>query len=120
VQCKCGLGWRKNGASNKSFSPQFAGSRLGKHLCTLIRALSSVATFGCATRHATLDFTAPSSARRVSIYTRGTVMIGSERDTILNNRIHFSSSDCARCFLESTTSLPPIGVLTHGRKVSFQ
>jgi hypothetical protein len=59
-------------------------------------AVLSLATLACGTRHATLDFTAPSTATTGTPFTvTVTVMIGSERDTIINNRIHFTSSDPA-------------------------
>jgi hypothetical protein len=59
-------------------------------------AVLSLATLACGTRHATLDFTVPSTATAGTPFTvTVTVMIGSERDTIINNRIHFTSSDPA-------------------------
>lgn len=62
-------------------------------LCTLLAALT---TFGCGTTHATLDFTAPSTATAGSPFTvTVTVMIGEKRDTVINSSIHFTSSDPA-------------------------
>jgi hypothetical protein len=59
-------------------------------------AVMALATVSCGTRHATLNFSAPTTVTAGSPFTVAvTVMIGSERDTIINNRIHFSSSDTA-------------------------
>lgn len=53
-----------------------------------------LATVSCGTRHAILIFTAPATAMAGSPFTvTVTVMIGSNRDTIINNRVHFTSSD---------------------------
>ncbi|MFL6444307.1 MAG: hypothetical protein ACJ713_10865 [Candidatus Sulfotelmatobacter sp.] len=54
----------------------------------------ALAASGCGTRHATLTFMAPSTVMAGTPFTvTVTVMIGSERDTIINNRVHFTSSD---------------------------
>lgn len=51
-------------------------------------------TFGCATPHATLDFTAPSTATTgVPFSVTVTVIYQGKRDTIVNSVIHFTSSD---------------------------
>ena len=63
---------------------------------TISLAIFSLLSFGCGTRHATLEFTAPRTATAGTAFTvTVTVMIGSERDTIINNRVHFTSSDPA-------------------------
>ena len=62
----------------------------------------ALATFGCATQHATLDITAPSTAIAGSPFTiTVTAMVGGNRDTIINSSIKFTSSDPAAI-------LPPI------------
>ena len=64
--------------------------------------VAALATFGCATQHATLDITAPSTAVAGSPVTvTVTAMIGGNRDTIINSPIKFTSSDPAAI-------LPPI------------
>jgi hypothetical protein len=59
-------------------------------------AIFLLLSLGCGTRHATLEFTAPRTAAAGTAFSvTVTVMIGSERDTIINNRVHFTSSDPA-------------------------
>jgi hypothetical protein len=53
-------------------------------------------TFGCATPHASLDFTAPSNATAgVPFTVTVTVMFEGKRDTSINSYISFTSSDPA-------------------------
>lgn len=64
-------------------------------------------TFGCGTSHAILDFIAPSTATAGSPFTvTVTVMIGVKRDTIVNNSIHFTSSDPAAVLPSDYTFTP--------------
>lgn len=59
-------------------------------------AATVLLTGNCGTRHAVLDITAPARVTAGSAFSvTVTVMIGSERDTIINNRVHFTSSDPA-------------------------
>ena len=56
----------------------------------------TLATIGCATAHATLSFTAPSTSRTGTPFTvTVTVIYQGKTDTVINNRIRFSSSDPA-------------------------
>ena len=74
-------------ASNKILA--FCGS-------AAIIGVAVLMTFGCATTHATLVFTAPSTVAAGSPFTVNvTVMVGQNRDTIINSWIHFTSSDAA-------------------------
>jgi len=51
-------------------------------------------TPGCATKHATLNFIAPSTAIAGNSFTvTVNVLYEGEPDTVINSRIHFSSSD---------------------------
>lgn len=53
-------------------------------------------TLGCATPHAILDFSAPSTASAGSSFTvTVTVTVGGTRDTMINSVISFTSSDPA-------------------------
>jgi len=53
-------------------------------------------TFGCATTHATLGFTAPSTATSsVSFTVTVDVLYQGTADAVINSRIHFTSSDPA-------------------------
>ena len=82
-------------ACSQSERPRFANPRLVTYLCSALSlVVLALATSGCGTRHATLNFTAPSMATAGTPFTVTiTVMIGSDRDTIINNRVHFTSSD---------------------------
>jgi hypothetical protein len=65
-------------------------------LCALCLAGVSLATFGCGTTHAILNFTAPHTAAAGSPFTVAvTVTINGKQDTVINSRIHFTSSDTA-------------------------
>ncbi|MGE5053094.1 MAG: hypothetical protein ACM3WP_02940 [Acidobacteriota bacterium] len=80
----------------KSDGSRFSNPQVWTCLCTISIAIFTLLSFGCGTRHATLEFTAPRSATAGTAFTvTVTVMIGSERDTIINNRVHFTSSDPA-------------------------
>ena len=81
---------------SQSECPRFANARVVSQLCTLGVAVLALASGGCGTRHATLNFTAPSTTTAGMAFTITVpVMIGSDRDTIINNRVHFTSSDPA-------------------------
>jgi hypothetical protein len=63
-------------------------------LCALTVAMSAFATLGCGTAAATLDITAPATAISDSPFTvTVTVLISGKPDTVINSRIHFTSSD---------------------------
>ena len=65
-------------------------------LCALIAPVGLSMTSGCATPHAVLDFTAPSTATVGSPFTvTVTATIEGKRDTIINSYINFTSSDPA-------------------------
>lgn len=87
--------WRfEPNASHKSSHSRFWNVRLATTLSAVSMAFLSLFTGGCATSHANLHFTAPSKTRAGIPFTvTVTVMIGSERDTIVDNRVHFASSD---------------------------
>jgi hypothetical protein len=58
--------------------------------------LITALTFGCATNHATLDFTAPSTATAGTPFTvTVTVLYQGKPDTVINSHIHFTSTDPA-------------------------
>jgi hypothetical protein len=82
-------------ACSESERPRFANPRPVSYLCSALSLVVLVlATSDCGTRHATLNFTAPSTATAGIPFTvTVTVMIGSDRDTIIDNRVHFASSD---------------------------
>jgi len=64
--------------------------------CALIAVVAIFMTFGCATPHASLDFTAPSNATAgVPFTVTVTVIYEGKRDTIINSYISFTSSDPA-------------------------
>jgi hypothetical protein len=64
--------------------------------------VAALAAFGCATQHAILDITAPSTAVAGSPFTiTVTALVGGNRDTIINSPIKFTSSD-------PVATLPPI------------
>ena len=59
-------------------------------LCT------ALASFGCGTTHAVLNFTAPRTATAGSPFTvTVAVTINDKPDTVINSRVHFTSSDPA-------------------------
>jgi hypothetical protein len=65
-------------------------------LGALSAALLMLYTFGCATPHATLQFTAPSAVTSGAPFTvTVTVLYQGKPDTVINSRIHFTSSDPA-------------------------
>jgi len=86
---------RFNVPDSKKPVARFAGiSKIPRS--ALRAAVVALATVSCGTRHATLNFSAPATVTAGSPFTVAiTVTIGSEPDTIINNRIHFSSSDPA-------------------------
>jgi len=76
-------------------------------LSTLTAAIAISVTCGCGTPHANLNFTAPSTATAGSPFTvTVTVTIGEKRDTIVNNFIHFASSDPAAVLPDDYTFTP--------------
>ena len=80
-----------------SLSPAF--NMLG--ICALIAALAVESTSGCGNAHATLDFIAPSTATAGTPFSVTVhVLYQGKPDTVINNHIHFTSSD-------STAVLPP-------------
>lgn len=71
-------------------------SDLSLAIAALAVMLASLAGAGCGTTHAILDFTAPPAAKAGSPFSvTVTVMIKGTRDTVINSRIHFTSSDPA-------------------------
>ncbi len=63
---------------------------------TLCVVCATLMMAGCGTPHAVLDFNSPSHVTAGSAFTiTVTAMIGSQRDTVINSRIHFTSSDPA-------------------------
>lgn len=65
-------------------------------LCALCLAGMPLATLGCGTTHAVLNFTAPRTAIAGSPFTvTVAVTINNRPDTVINSRIHFTSSDRA-------------------------
>jgi hypothetical protein len=76
------------------FSCDRKGFRLAICLWTLTTAIAVLLTFGCATPHAVLDFTAPSTATAGTAFTvTVTAMLGGQRDAMVNSYISFTSSD---------------------------
>ncbi len=76
-------------------------------LCALTAATAILMTFSCATPHAILNFTAPSTATAGSAFTvTVTVTIEGRRDTIINSQIHFTSSDPAAVLPSDYTFTP--------------
>lgn len=72
------------------------GFRLAICLWTLTTAIAIFLTFGCATPHAVLDFTAPSTVTAGTPFTvTVTAMLGGQRDAMVNSYISFSSSDAS-------------------------
>jgi len=65
-----------------------------QYLGVLFVASASLITLGCATAHATLSFIAPSKVSAgISFTVTVNVVYQGKSDTIINNRIHFTSSD---------------------------
>ena len=66
------------------------------HAFALVAAFAAVATCGCGNAHATLNFVAPSTATASTSFTVtvNVVYLG-KPDTVINGRIHFTSSDPA-------------------------
>ena len=64
-------------------------------VCTLYIGIA-LANSGCGTTHAVLNFTAPHAVTAGSPFTvTVTATINGNRDTVINSRIHFTSSDPA-------------------------
>ena len=96
--CHSNAGWARVAGSGlgKSDGARFPTRRARTCLFTISMAIFLLLSLDCGTRHATLEFTAPRTAVAGTAFTvMVTVMIGSERDTIINNRVHFTSSDPA-------------------------
>jgi hypothetical protein len=69
---------------------------LAPYLRALSLTLVMALTFGCGTTHATLDFTAPSTATAGTPFTvTVTVLYQGKPDTVINSRIQFTSTDPA-------------------------
>ncbi|HXJ85492.1 MAG TPA: hypothetical protein VMS18_01635 [Candidatus Binatia bacterium] len=86
--------------ANRGFSLRYLSAELAA-------AAISVA-LGCATTHATLSFSAPSNAVAGTPFTvTVTVLYKGKPDTVINGRIHFTSSD-------SAAVLPPDYYFTPG------
>ena len=65
-------------------------------LCVLTAAIGSTIASGCGTTHATLALSAPSTAVAGIPFTiTATVTYKGKPDTVINNHIHFTSSDPA-------------------------
>jgi hypothetical protein len=65
-----------------------------RFLCTLTLALMVSLTLACATTHATLSFIAPSTTIAGNPFTvTVNVLYQGKPDTVINSRIHFTSSD---------------------------
>jgi hypothetical protein len=76
-------------------------------LLVVTGAIATSMTLGCGTPHAILDFTNPSTATAGSAFTvTVTVTIEGRRDTIINSRIHFTSSDPAAVLPADYTFTP--------------
>ncbi len=62
-------------------------------LCLMLASLATI-TSGCGNAHATLDFVAPSTATAGAPFTVTVNVIYQRKpDTLINSRIHFTSSD---------------------------
>ena len=73
-----------------------SGIRNRPRVCALTAAIATSMTFGCATPHAILNFTAPSTTVVGTPFTvTVTVTVEGNRDTIINSYISFTSSDPA-------------------------
>jgi hypothetical protein len=82
--------------SVKSARPGLGNVKAALRLWALSAAVAGLATFGCATQHATLYLAAPSTAVAGSPFTvTVTAMIGGSRDRVINSPILFTSSDSA-------------------------
>jgi hypothetical protein len=67
---------------------------LSSRLCALTLALIVSLTLACATTHATLSFIAPSTTIAGNPFTvTVNVLYQGKPDTVINSRIHFTSSD---------------------------
>ena len=65
-------------------------------VCTVTLALIASLTLACATTHATLSFIAPSTTIAGTPFTvTVNVLYQGKPDTVINSRIHFTSSDPA-------------------------
>jgi len=63
-------------------------------MCGLITVFAALTTSACGTPHATLDFVAPSAATAGTPFTIIVNVIYQDKpDTVINNHIHFTSSD---------------------------
>jgi hypothetical protein len=87
-------------ALNSRASRKLIGFRMSLILCVRLDALwlaaTAFATFGCGTTHAVLNFTAPQTAIAGAPFTVAvSVTINGSRDTAINSRLHFTSSDPA-------------------------
>lgn len=84
------------GLLNRTQALRTGSSRSVILLCVLGVVCAALTMAGCATPHAVLAFTAPSQVTAGSAFTvTVTTIIGDHRDTVINSRIHFSSSDPA-------------------------
>ena len=82
------------------FTAKSSGSKLNGVirilLCSLIATVGSMITSGCATAHATLELTAPSAVTAgVPFTVTVLVLYKGKPNTVINNLIHFTSSDPA-------------------------
>lgn len=69
---------------------------MAPHKGALSLILITLLTFACATTHATLDFTAPSTATAGTPFTvTVAVLYQGKPDTVINSHIHFTSTDPA-------------------------
>ena len=92
---------------DKSQRPEAVKPSPASRLCALTAAIVISVTVGCGNPHAILNFTAPSTATAGSPFTvTVTVTIGEKRDTIVNNFIHFTSSDPAAVLPDDYTFTP--------------
>ena len=63
-------------------------------LCAFFAVLATLTIWGCGTPHATLDLVAPSSVvAGTSFSVTVNVIYQGKSDTVINSRIHFTSSD---------------------------
>jgi hypothetical protein len=67
-----------------------------RRLCSFLAFIAGLATLGCATTHATLQVTAPTSAMVGTPFTiTVTAVYEGNRDTVINSIVQFTSSDSA-------------------------